>query len=451
VIATSIAALARSFREHADDPVRGLERCLAAVEAAREDRAILSLVPTARAEAEAAARRFAAGKPLGDLDGIPLAVKDCIDVAGVGSTNGRRSASETARHDATCVRRLRQAGAVVFAKTNMHELGILPFGINPHHGTPRNPWDPERMPGGSSSGSAVAVASGIAAAALGTDAGGSVRVPATLNGLVGLKPTFGAVPDDHVAKLTSDLDHIGPLAWTVDDAALVFETIADRKLDRAAVPGRVAVARDFFVGAENGVERVVREAVSAVFPGAPDVDTPMCRWAAPVEMVIVGVDASTAHGELLRSGADELGADARAILQLGAAITPEKRAKADAMRRAIRAELDALFRAHDLLLGPAVGCWAPRLHPDARRFGELDTNRMAQLAAVTFVANLSGLPACAVPCVREGLPMSLQIMGRAGEEARVLAAARLVEQRFGPRVPPRWFGHSVPGAASPPS
>src|ERR1700674_4990226 len=208
-----IAPLARAFRDGSDDPVRALQRALEAADRGEKDRALLWRVPAAMPEAVAARLRFQQGTPMGPLDGVPLVVKDSVDVAGLPSTNGTRFLLEPVANDALLVARLRRAGAVVFAKANMHEFGIQPTGVNPHHGTPVNPWDPLRIPGGSSSGPAVAVASGIAAAAIGTDAGGSIRVPATINGLVGLKPTLGAVPQEGVAGLTFDLDHSGPLAW----------------------------------------------------------------------------------------------------------------------------------------------------------------------------------------------------------------------------------------------
>src|ERR1041384_2485416 len=245
-----IAPLQKAFRDGSDDPVKALQRCLAAADRAKDDKAILWRVPEARAAGEAARKRFAAGQPLSALDGVPIAVKDCIDVAGLPSTNGTKFLTEPAAHDAALVQRLRAAGAGVFAKTKMHEFGIQPTGVNPHWGTPVNPWDPARIPGGSSSGSAVAVASGIAPVAIGTDAGGSVRIPAACNGLVGLKATFGAVPIDGVVGVRVDLDHAGPLAWTVSDAADVFEVIAGRAVNRGAAVDRAALVKDLFPGAE---------------------------------------------------------------------------------------------------------------------------------------------------------------------------------------------------------
>ncbi len=433
-------ALANAYRSGKDDPVRALLRCLAAADRGEADRAVLCKVPGAAIEAEAARARFAAGAPRGLLDGVPVAVKDCIDVHGLASTNGTAFLQAPAAADALLVQRLRQAGAVVFAKCAMHELGIQPTGVNPRQGTPVNPWDPKRIPGGSSSGCAVAVASGIAPVAIGTDAGGSVRVPAALNGLVGLKPGFGQVPLDGVAGLTLDLDHAGPIAWTVEDAARLFEVIAARPLDRTPFTGKVALLDDLFEGAEDSVAAAARGALHAVFGHLDPVATPLCAWATAVEFVIVGTDAQRTCGHLLRDHAADLGADTRTILNLGGGLTAKDRARADGVRAGMRRELDALFERYDVLVGPAVGAPAPLLHKAALACGELDTSKIAQLAAVTFVANLTGHPCCVVPCVREGEPRGVQIIGRHGAEATVLAAARRIEQAFGPRRPPRWYG-----------
>jgi len=435
-----IAPLQRAFRDGSDDPVRALARVLAAAERGKDDKSILWRVPSAQAEAEAARGRFAQGRPLGALDGVPVAVKDCMDVAGLPSTNGTTFLTEPAAHDAPLVQRLRAAGAVIFAKTNMHEFGIQPTGVNPHWGTPVNPWDPSRIPGGSSSGSAVAVASGIAPVAVGSDAGGSIRVPAAINGLVGLKPTFGAVPQEGVAGLTFDLDHSGPLAWTVSDATDVFEVIAARAVNRDAVVQSAALVTDLFEGGDAATAQSVRAAAREVFGELPEVAAPLCAWATAVEFVIVGTDAQKTCGPYLMSHAKEIAPDTRMILRLGAGLPASDRKRADAVRVGMRRELDALLEKYEVLLGPAIGCPAPQIHPAARKYGELDTGRIAQLAAVTFVTNLTGHPSCVVPCVREGLPMGMQIIGRHGDEDGVLAAARKVEQVYGPRKPPRWYG-----------
>ncbi len=435
-----IAPLLEAFAAHRDDPVAALERALQAADRALADKALLWRVPSARAEAEASRARWLAGTPRGPLDGAPIVVKDCIDVAGLPTTNGTRFLLAPAKSDAAIVQRLRAAGAVIFAKSNMHEFGIQPTGINPHHGTPVNPWDATRIPGGSSSGSAVAVASGIAAAAIGTDAGGSVRIPAALTGLVGLKPTYGAVPGEGISKLTKDLDCAGPLGWTVDDVAALAGAMLGRELDAAATFERPALLADFLEGAEHEVQQAVRSAIVEVFGRLDEVASPLSRWAAAVEFVVVGRDAAELMRELMATHAAQLGADSRMILRLGAGLPDEDRRRADAVRAAMRVELLALLQVHDVLFAPAAGRLAPPLHKGAQSAGELDPRGLAQLAAVTFPANLAGLPACTVPCVRTGLPVGLQIIGRPGGEAQVLAAARRVQAAFPPRRPPRWHG-----------
>jgi len=435
-----LAALAARFRDGTDDPVAALERALAAAERAHLDRALRALVPGAMEGARAAAQRFQQNAALGPLDGIPLVVKDCVDVRGLPTTNGTRLPVPAAERSATIVERLEAAGAVIFAKANMHELGIQPTGVNPHHGTPLNPWDGGRIPGGSSSGAAVSVATGIAPAAIGTDAGGSIRVPAALNGLVGLKPTFGSVPAEGIARLTHDLDHIGPIGWSSADCAALFEVISGRALERDVPVGRPALVTELFEGADDAVASAVRAAVRECFGDLPELQAPATAWASAIEFVIVGEQSFQLAEQMLRDHPHLLGHDTRAILRLGGALPAEDRRRAARAREVLTAELEAHLASFDLLLGPTTGTFAPPLHPLARRYGELDTRTMARLASQTFPANLSGLPACTVPCVREGLPLGLQIIGRRGDEARVLAAAAVVEAKFPPRKPPRYHG-----------
>jgi len=435
-----IAELAAAFRAGQDDPVAALERALAAAERAGPDQILRCLVPGAMERAKASAQRYRSGAPMGPLDGLPMVVKDCVDVRGLPTTNGTRLPVPAAERNATVVERLEAAGAVIFAKANMHELGIQPTGVNPHHGTPVNPWDQGRIPGGSSSGAAVSVATGIAAAAIGTDAGGSIRVPAALNGLVGLKPTFDVVPSDGIAKLTYDLDHVGPIGWSADDCAALFEVLSARALDWTISPGRPALVADLFDGADAEVAAAVRAAARECFGELPEVRAPATAWASAIEFVIVGEQASQIARWMLDQHANLLGHDTRTILRLGGALPASDRQRAARARQALTAELEQHLQQYDLLLGPTTGIHAPPLHPAARLHGELDTRTMARLASQTFPANLSGLPACTVPCVREGLPLGLQIIGRRDDEARVLAAARVVESKFPPRRPPRWHG-----------
>src|SRR5260370_22706689 len=222
---------------------------------------------------------------------------------------------------------------------------------------------------------AVAVASGIAPVALGSDAGGSIRVPATINGMVGLKPTVGAVPQEGVAGLTLDLDHSGPLAWTVSDATDVFEVIAARAVDRNAQVRSAALVSDFFEGAEEGVVSAVSAAVAEVFGALEEVRTPLCAWATAVEFVIVGTDAQKTCAPHLREHAAEIAPDTRMILRLGAGLPASDPAPAHPVRIGMRREVDALLEKYEVLLRAAIGRLAPLIHPAARKYGQLDNRR----------------------------------------------------------------------------
>ena len=434
-----IEQLTSAFRVGTDDPVRALERVLEAADRARNDKAILWRAPTAHEEAEASRARYRDGTSRGPIDGISLVVKDCVNVAGLPTTNGTTFLTDPVTTDALIVQRLRAAGAVVFAKTNMHEFGIQPTGINPHYGTPVNPWDPNRIPGGSSSGSSVAVAAGIVPVAVGTDAGGSVRIPAAINGLVGLKPTLDAIPLEGVSSLTFDLDHVGAIARTVEDATLLFEVLADRRVDRDVTIRAPAVLRDLFEGAERGVANAVSQAAREVFSNPPEVASPFCEWAVPVQFVIAATDVQKTFGRYIKDHIHAMALDTRIILRLGAGMRSDDRTRADRIREAMRRELDSLLQNHDVLISPAIGSLPPRIGTAARKHGELDIATMARLGAPSFVTNLTGHPSVVVSCVSEGLPIAMQLIGRYNEESRILAAARIVENRFPTRRPPTWY------------
>jgi Asp-tRNA(Asn)/Glu-tRNA(Gln) amidotransferase A subunit family amidase len=438
-MAFGIAPLADAFRRRSDTPAALLERLMGAAERAHGHNAFVQYCPNALSDAEASTARFALGKPLGPLDGIPLAIKDCVDVAGVPNQYGTGMQSPAPAANAPVVERLRQAGAVLYAKSRMHELGLQTTGINPKQGTPRNPWGERLIPGGSSSGSSVAVASGLVPAALGTDAGGSVRIPAALNGLVGLKPTRGAVPEEGIGQWSSDIHQPGPIAWTVDDASLLFEAMAHKKLARRPFEGRIAVLSDFMSAAEASMRASVRAAALEVFGRCEEVSTPLCRWAVAVEFVTVAGALKALKGELAPHLL-KLGPDSQLLLQLAWAMPESDAARAARMRLAMQEELDALFQTYDILLAPTSGIFAFPISAAMQRTGLIDNALLGQMAACAFVANLTGHPACTVPCRRDGLPSGLQLIGRVHQEELLLDAARKVEAHFGPRRPPGYLG-----------
>ncbi|HEY1587286.1 MAG TPA: amidase, partial [Polyangia bacterium] len=232
----TVADYAAAFRKRVADPLQVAERALTAARTLdRMDPPMRTFIALDEADvveqARASAQRWESGQTRGPLDGVPIAVKDEFDVRGYATTAGTRFLGRTkATADALVVARLRAAGAIVFGKTNMHELGVHPSGLNPWHGTARNPYDPARDTGGSSSGSGAVVALGVTPIALGNDGGGSIRIPAALNGVCGHKPTFGRVPTDGVRLLCWSLESSGPLATTVDDLVTAMTVLTDAPL-----------------------------------------------------------------------------------------------------------------------------------------------------------------------------------------------------------------------------
>lgn len=376
------------------------------------------------------------------LANIPLAVKDLIDVAGVPSAAGSPKffGHEPALKDAFAVQKLKEAGALIVGKTNTHEVALGITGINPHTGPVRNPHDPARITGGSSSGSAAAVAAGMALGALGTDTGGSIRIPAALCGVVGFKPTFGRVSMRGVLPLSWNLDHVGPIAKTVEDAAILYEVIAGydphdpnsavaRDVAKVAQNGvfRCALAvGDYIEEAEPGVLAAVRQAVEVFRDlGAEvvEVEIPRLREAAAANGTMVIADAAAFHRERFAEHPDWFGADVRERLERGRAVTSTEYILARRVQVEIKRYFDLFFEQYDLLLLPTTAAVAAPIEG-------LDSAAYApKLTRFTAPFNLTGLPALTVPCGRvDGLPVGLQIVGKAWDEAAVLQAGIAYER-----------------------
>ncbi|HEY3110300.1 MAG TPA: amidase, partial [Chloroflexota bacterium] len=351
--------------------------------------------------------------------------------------------------DAPAWARLKSAGALLQGKTNLHELGMGATNINPHYGPTRNPWDLERVPGGSSGGTAAAVAAGLALAGLGTDAGGSVRIPAALCGVVGLKQTHGLVPvRGGIGFGNPTVDHIGPIARSVEDAALLLSLMAGpdsrdpttvaapRPADYvaaarrgAAEPGlrglRVGVPSDFyFDGIDPGVEAAVRAAIERlagqgaeiVAVALPDHDALMAGVSG------LGAEALVYHDRWLRSRFDDYGQDLQVRLLAAQLITASDYAKGLRARRLLGERYAAALAAVDLIAAPTVPIPAPTIE-DAR-----DTFQLQILSRNTRASNLTGLPAISLPCgLAAGLPVGLQLIGRAFDEETLLRVAAAYE------------------------
>jgi aspartyl-tRNA(Asn)/glutamyl-tRNA(Gln) amidotransferase subunit A len=410
----------------------------------------------ALAEAAAAEREIGAGQYRGPLHGVPLAIKDLFYTAGVRTTAGSKILADfVPAEDAACVARLRAAGALSLGKTNLEEFAYGATSINPHYGACRNPWDPERIAGGSSGGSAAAVAAGLCSAALGTDSGGSIRQPSALCGLVGLKPTYGRVSRHGVVPLSWSQDHVGPMARTVRDAAVLLQALAghdprDPASSPAPVPDylagledgvrglRVGLPRDFFfTRVDSEVADAVRGAARALEGlGAQVEEVPLPHatqiWTAGA--AILYAEATAYHEAWLRSRPEDYGPLVRARLRVGAAILGADYLKAQRARALLVAEADRLFDRLDVLLTPTTPIAAPRQDESVVRWPD-GTEEDVRGATLRFTRpfNLLGFPAASVPCgfTAGGLPLGLQIVARPFAEALVLRVAGAYEAAHG--------------------
>jgi len=380
------------------------------------------------------------------LFGIPIAVKDLYDTKGIRTTGGSRFfADRVPDEDAVVVSKIKKAGAKIVGKTNTHEIALGVTNNNPHYGACKNPWDTTRTPGGSSGGSAVAVATGMAMAALGTDTGGSIRIPAALCGVVGLKPTYGRVSLRGILPLSWNLDHAGPITRKVEDAALMLQVIGGYdEEDPASVktlPGDYAShlkdgmrERKMMLAVGDFIEESDAEVLRAVHAAADvlkelgvsivEINVNFLRDAALANALMTLADAATFHRERLKEHPDWFGADVRQRLELGAGYSTAEYILARRTQAETRRKLEALFDEYDGLLLPTTPITAPVLE------GEDALERARVLTRFTSPFNLSGMPALTVPCgfSSEGLPIGLQIISRAWNEAGVLRAGYAYQQ-----------------------
>ncbi len=452
--APSVRSYFDAYQQRRVSPVEVADAFLAAVRESEQGEVPMRFFISVRdddvrAQAAASARRYDERRPLSILDGVPVAIKDEIDQGGHPTTLGTGMPGlDVARSDCVAVARLRALGALLVGKANMHELGAGPTGLNAVHGTCRNPWDPARFPGGSSSGSAALVAAGLVPLAVGCDGGGSIRIPASLSGIVGLKPTFGRVPKrGETLPIAASVTHIGPIGRTVHDVALGYAALAGRDdLDRETLgQPRVSlvgwdaadlrgvtlgVVEPWWKHAEPDVVRACERSLGALIArGARVRDVQLDGLDGVLTSLVFSIAVELKRNAWIDDveSRRRLAVDTRVGLAFARHLGPRVYQRAQRQRARIAAGVARVLDEVDLLVSPTTQTTAP-LIPGTKATGDLRTT--VSLLKATALANVTGHPAISFPAGydRRGLPIGMQVLARPWEEALLLRVARLAEE-----------------------
>jgi aspartyl-tRNA(Asn)/glutamyl-tRNA(Gln) amidotransferase subunit A len=419
-----------------------MEQCLHRIETdnSRLNAFIRVMADEARAQATAADRELAAGIDRGPLHGVPISIKDLLDVRRVPTTAASRVRDgHVAVRDAPAVGHLRLAGAVFIGKTNLHEFAFGTTNEDSAFGPARNPHDLSRSPGGSSGGSAISVATGMALATIGTDTGGSIRIPAAACGIVGLKPSFGDVSTDGVVPLSRTLDHVGPLARTVTDAWLIYRALLGATTGRdilVPVPLsglRLAVPREYFCEPLDDEVRSHFEAslnrLRAAGVRIDDTEIAHARDTAPIYLTLVLADAASYHAATLDTMPERYTPPVRMRLEMGRYVLGEDYARALKGREVLRRDVDAALADHDGLVLPTLPIPAPPLGATLMDVGGHAEPVRNLMLRQTQLFNLTGHPAISLPCGRTagGLPCGLQLVGARTQTDALMRVALALE------------------------
>ena len=450
----SAGELSPLIRDRQISPVEVIDAHLSRIDATEPTlNSFITLLPDhAREAARRAEAQIQAGNYRGPLHGIPVGLKDLFNTAGVRTTSGSRILDNfVPTEDCTVASRFQQAGAILLGKLNMHQFAYGPTGENFDYGHMHNPWNPELVTGGSSGGSGSAAAAGQCTITMGSDTGGSVRIPSALCGIVGLKPTYGLVSRAGLTPLSWCLDHPGPMVRTVEDAALTMNVIAGfdpndqatttRELPdyTAALSGsvqglRIGVVKEYFEAPlDPEVENVVRAALAQLSEmGAiiTEVSFPMFFDSQAISGTILMSEAAAYHRDMLATEGDKYTPSVRLRLEAGLFVTAADYLKAQQARARFNYEMSRLFREVDLLAGPSEPITAPPILASEVTIGDQSVGTTGALTQYTRPYNISGTPAISVPCgfSAEGMPIGLQLAGRPFDEATVLRAAHAYEQ-----------------------
>jgi len=392
------------------------------------------------------------GQYRGPLHGIPISIKDLFATRGVRTTAGSKVLAHwVPDYDATAVARLRQAGMVLIGKAHMHEFAYGVTSDNPHYGPARNPWDPTRVPGGSSGGSAAAVATSQCSASLGTDTGGSIRIPSAVCGTVGLKPTYGRVSRYGAIPLAWSLDHAGPITKTVEDGAIMLAAIAgpdakDRSASSRPIPDyrkemqgsirglRLGVPRQyFFEHVDPEIQKFVDAAIRQLESmGATrvEVDIPDLENCSAMEAHITLAEATSYHEPYLKKQADDYGPGVRTNLEAGRYLLATDYVKSQRARTLLQRNFNEAFKRADVIVSPTLPALPPLVGEVWVQSEDLREHVIDAFLRFNIPYDLTGFPAISIPCglSSTGLPIGLQIAGKAFDETTVLRVANAYEQ-----------------------
>ena len=421
----TIEEFGRRLRAREITAAQVTDQCLRRIETdnPRLNAFILVMADEARRQALASDQALAAGRDRGPLHGVPISIKDLLDMRGLPTTAASRVRDgHRANRDATAITHLRQAGAVFIGKTNLHEFAFGTTSEDSAFGPARNPHDTARSPGGSSGGSAASVAAGMALASIGTDTGGSIRIPAAACGTVGLKPSFGEVSIDGVVPLSRTLDHVGPLTQTVSDACLVYHALLgdERVTPPAPMPLhglRLAVPRRYFCDLlEDEVRARFESALDRLRAGGAhfdDIDIHHAADIAPVYLHIVLGDAAAYHATALETMPERYTPPVRLRLEMGRYILAEDYVRALKGRELLKREVDAALAQHDALVLPTLPISAPPLGANSVEVGATTEPVRNLMLRLTQLFNVTGHPAISIPSGRTsaGMPCAVQLVG----------------------------------------
>ena len=454
MIDLQIAELADKLERLEISPVELVENCISKINRLNPklNAFVTTAADSARRSAKIAEDEIRTGKYRGPLHGIPVGIKDIVDTANIETTYGSAIfRNHIPAEDATIVSRLKDAGAIIIGKTNTHEFA---FGIttnNVHYGPTRNPWDPDRIPGGSSGGSAAAVAASLCSAAIGTDTGGSIRIPSAFCGVVGLKPTYGRISTTGVFPLATGLDHVGTIATSVMDNAIMLQTLAG--YDASDSRSLMMPVPNFSQEIERPIDGITIATCPNLIPNVMDgqvlstykmaiqkvetlganilernLDSAEFIQAASTKLLIA--EAAAQHAELLSKYPEKYDVKLVERFKLGQKVTTPEYIQALRQSEVIRRSIEILFDNAEILLTPSVQILPPKIGEDTVTINSEQLDMNSCCVRFSRLANIAGIPALALPYgySTEGLPLSIQLMAPKLHEAKLLRIAYAIEQ-----------------------